>query len=282
MHILSAKPVIDHRKKSLLKRVEAVTTRLGRPPHLSVILVGEDPASKVYVGKKAKEAEKLGITSETLVFPATISTADVFHQIQELNQSSSVDGILIQRPLPKHFSEKEAVFWVSPEKDVDCLHPENIGLLINGDPRFMPCTPSGLLNLLEYYKIEISGKIACVIGRSAIVGKPLAALLLQKNASVIQVHRGTKNPMELCKQADLVFAAAGSKHLVNRNWVKPDAVVVDVGIHRNDDGTLTGDVDSFSVALVASAITPVPGGVGPMTIQTLMENTVLAAENRLE
>jgi methylenetetrahydrofolate dehydrogenase (NADP+)/methenyltetrahydrofolate cyclohydrolase len=281
MQILSAKPVIEKRSKELKRRIEKIQNALSRPPHLVVILVGEDPASQVYVNKKAKEAVRMGMTSETLRFPEHTDPSDVFHQVQNLNASDLVDGILIQRPLPKQFDEKQVVFWIEPSKDVDCLHPENVGLLVGGDLRFSPCTPAGVIHLLDFYEIPIAGKIACVIGRSSIVGKPLAALLLNKNATVIQIHRSTQNPKSLCLQADLVFAAAGSRQLVDKSWIKPGAVVIDVGIHRQDDGTLVGDVDSFSAGIVASALSPVPGGVGPMTIQTLLENTVLSAENRL-
>jgi methylenetetrahydrofolate dehydrogenase (NADP+)/methenyltetrahydrofolate cyclohydrolase len=280
MHLLTAKPVIEKRFAALQSRALAISASLGRPPHLSVILIGSDPASQVYVGKKAQQAEKAGFTSETITFPENISVAEAFHCVQELNQSDRVDGILIQRPLPKSFSEQEVVLWVSPEKDVDCLHPENIGLLVSGNPRFAPCTPAGIMNLLDFYQISISGKTACVIGRSSIVGKPLAALLLNRNATLIQVHRSTPNPQALCLQADLVFAAAGSRHLVDESWLKAGAVVIDVGIHRDADGKLWGDVDAFSAGKRASALTPVPGGVGPMTIQTLLENTALAAELR--
>ncbi len=281
MEKLIAKPVIEKLSQSLVERTITLKSRLGRAPHLTVVLIGEDPASQVYVRNKGLAAEKVGFTHETLLFPATIDPGVVKKKVQELSASKEVDGILIQRPVPKQFKESEVVSWVAPEKDVDCLHPENIGLLVNGTPRFLPCTPAGVIEILDFYKIPIEGKIACVIGRSSIVGKPLAALLLARNATVIQVHRSTLNPEALCKQADLVFAAAGVKHLVNKNWIKDGAVVVDVGIHRNADGKLTGDVDPDSIQSLASAMTPVPGGVGPMTIQLLLENTYRSAEMRL-
>ena len=274
---LIAKPLIALKTIELAAKTAELKKRLGRAPHLSVILIGSDPASQVYVSKKGTAAEAVGFTHETILFPENATLPQVKAKLDELNQSSLVDGILIQRPLPRQFSENDAVFWVKPEKDVDCLHPENVGLLVNGNPRFLPCTPAGVLQLLEYYQISIAGKIACVIGRSAIVGKPLAALLLSKNASVIQIHRGTQSPKNLCKLADLVFVAAGAKGLVNQEWIKPGAVVVDVGIHRGSDGKLSGDVDFESVQSVASAVTPVPGGVGPMTIQVLLENTFTSA-----
>ena len=276
---LISKPVIAKKSAELALKTKELKSRVGRAPHLSVILIGNDPASQVYVSKKGQAAEAVGFTHETILFPENATRDDVMRKLKELNDSKIVDGILIQRPLPPQFNEKEAVFWANPEKDVDCLHPENVGLLVNGNPRFLPCTPAGVLQLLSFYEIDVSGKVACVIGRSAIVGKPLAALLLAKNASVIQLHRGTKNPESLCKLADLVFVAAGSKKLVNQNWIKPGAVVVDVGIHRGNDGKLCGDVDFESVETLASAITPVPGGVGPMTIQVLLENTYAALLN---
>ena len=220
----------------------------------------------------------MGFTHETILFKKDASVAEVRQKLDELNQNPGVDGILIQRPLPPQFSEREAVFYVKPEKDVDCLHPENVGLLVSGNPRFLPCTPAGIMVLLKHYGLSVSGKIACVVGRSAIVGKPLAALLLGENATVIQVHTKTKNPAELCRQADFVFAAAGAKDLITKDWVKPGAVVVDVGIHRGSDNKLTGDVNVASLGNLPSALTPVPGGVGPMTIQLLLENTFTSAE----
>ena len=280
MILMKAQPLIEHRREVLKEKTEALVQTLGRSPALAVILVGNDPSSQIYVSNKAKAAASVGFTSETFSFEADTPPQKVFDLIQKLNADPEIDGILIQRPLPKSFSEEEVMFWVLPEKDVDCLHPENIGLLVTGNPRFYPCTPAGIFMLLDYYHLPVEGKIACVIGRSNIVGKPLASMLLARNASIIQVHRSTKNPAELCKQADFVFVAAGSKHLVQKDWIKPGAVVIDVGIHRNEQGKLTGDVDAETVYSVASAITPVPGGVGPMTIQVLLENTFSAAVNQ--
>lgn len=280
MNILYAKPVIEKRKLELLDKTMVLKKRLGRAPHLSVVLVGNDPASEVYVGKKGKAAEDVGFTHETILFPKDIDPTIVQAKLKALSDDPHVDGILVQRPLPAQFSEDEVTLWVSPQKDVDCLHPENIGLLVNGNPRFFPCTPKGIMVLLEFYGISVEKKVACVIGRSSIVGKPLAALLLAKNATLIQVHRSTPNPSELCKIADLVFVAAGSRSLVNHHWIKPGAVVVDVGIHRGADGKLVGDVDLKSLGEGVSAITPVPGGVGPMTIQILLENTFASANQK--
>jgi methylenetetrahydrofolate dehydrogenase (NADP+)/methenyltetrahydrofolate cyclohydrolase len=279
MLALLAKPVVEARTKELHAKSAALKSKIGRAPHLAVLLVGNDPASEVYVGRKGKAAESVGFTHETILFDKTSTPEQVRKKVEELNLNPMVDGILIQRPLPAHFSEKDAIFWVTPKKDVDCLHPENVGLLVSGDARFLSCTPGGIMLLLEHYGIKVDKKIACVIGRSAIVGKPLAALLLSKNASVIQIHRSTPNPEQLCAQADLVFVAAGVKGLVKKEWIKKDAVVIDVGVHRNEQNKLSGDVDVESVGDLPSALSPVPGGVGPMTIQVLLENTYQSALN---
>jgi methylenetetrahydrofolate dehydrogenase (NADP+)/methenyltetrahydrofolate cyclohydrolase len=280
MILMKALPLLEKRRESLKEKTRALVQTLGRAPHLAVILIGDDPASAVYVSNKAKAAEAVGFTSDSFLFESHTPPQKVFELVQKLNEDPEIDGILIQRPLPKTFSEEEVMYWVLPEKDVDCLHPENIGLLQTGNARFNPCTPAGILLLLDHYHFSVEGKIACVVGRSNIVGKPLASMLLAKNATLIQIHRSTKNPAELCKQADFVFAAVGSKHLIKKDWIKPGAVVIDIGIHRSEDGKLTGDVDFSSVESTVSAITPVPGGVGPMTIQVLLENTFSAAVNQ--
>jgi methylenetetrahydrofolate dehydrogenase (NADP+)/methenyltetrahydrofolate cyclohydrolase len=270
---LRAKPVLEIRRQALRDRVAGRVASGHRPPKLCVILVGDHPASQIYVGRKEKMAAWVGFDRETLRFPTSATPEQVRLRVADLNADPSVDGILIQRPLPPGFDEKEVCLWVDPEKDVDCLHPENMGLLLTGNPRFLPCTPGGILLLLDHYGLTVSGKTACVIGRSLIVGKPLAALLLSRNASVIQIHRQTPDPASLCKMADFVFVAAGSQGLLKREWIRPGAVVVDVGIHRLPDGRITGDVDTGSIGEIPSALTPVPGGVGPMTIQVLLENT---------
>ena len=280
MKKLLAKPLIELKRAELTQKTAELKKKLGRAPHLSVVLVGDDPASQVYVEKKSIASERVGFTHETILFPANASVEEVKKKVQALNADSKVDGILIQRPLPPQFKEQDVVFWVVPEKDVDCLHPENVGLLVSGNPRFLPCTPAGILALLKHYGLSVAGKTACVIGRSPIVGKPLAALLISENATVIQMHRQTKNPAELCKQADFVFVAAGSRGLVKDTWIKAGAVVIDVGIHRGADGKLSGDVDTASVGDLPSAMSPVPGGVGPMTIQMLLENTYTAASKK--
>jgi methylenetetrahydrofolate dehydrogenase (NADP+)/methenyltetrahydrofolate cyclohydrolase len=277
---LAAKPVIEVRRQLLKDKTLELKTLIERPPHLSVILVGEDPASQIYVNRKASTAIEVGFTSETLRFSKSTAPEEVRACVERLNADPKVDGILIQRPLPPAFDETEVSRWVTPEKDVDCLHPENIGLLVNGNPRFLPCTPGGILLLLDHYGIALEGKTVCVIGRSSIVGKPLAALLLSRNCTLIQVHRKTRNPAELCRLADLVFVAAGSRGLVDNTWIRPGAVVVDVGIHRDSAGKVVGDVDAGNLADLPGALTPVPGGVGPMTIQVLLENTFTSAKRR--
>ncbi|NDF16080.1 bifunctional 5,10-methylenetetrahydrofolate dehydrogenase/5,10-methenyltetrahydrofolate cyclohydrolase [bacterium] len=277
---LAAKPVIELRRRALKETTLELKSRIGRAPHLSVILVGEDPASQIYVNRKASAAIEVGFTSETLRFPKNVDPNEVRACVERLNADPKVDGILIQRPLPATFDETEASRWVMPEKDVDCLHPENIGLLVNGNPRFLPCTPGGILLLLDHYGIALEGKTVCVIGRSSIVGKPLASLLLSRNCTLIQIHRKTKNPAGLCRLADLVFVAAGSRGLVKKDWIQPGAVVVDVGIHRDSAGKVVGDVDAGDLADLPGAMTPVPGGVGPMTIQVLLENTFTSAKRR--
>jgi methylenetetrahydrofolate dehydrogenase (NADP+)/methenyltetrahydrofolate cyclohydrolase len=277
---LAAKPVIELRRQALKEKTLELKSRISRAPHLSVILVGEDPASQIYVNRKASAAIEVGFTSETLRFPKAVSPEEVRACVARLNADPKVDGILIQRPLPAAFDETEASRWVMPEKDVDCLHPENIGLLVNGNPRFLPCTPGGILILLDHYGIALEGKTVCVIGRSSIVGKPLASLLLSRNCTLIQIHRKTKNPAGLCRLADLVFVAAGSRGLVKKDWIQPGSVVVDVGIHRDSAGKVVGDVDAGELADLPRAMTPVPGGVGPMTIQVLLENTFTSAKRR--
>lgn len=274
--LLEAAPLRARLEPRLLARIEALRKR-GVSPRLDVILVGEDPASQVYVAKKIEAGRKLGITGEIHSFPSRASVQEVHARVDQLNRSRDIHGILIQRPLPAQFAGAEVDTWVAPEKDVDCFHPVNVGLLQVGSPLFLPCTPSGILALLDHYKISIAGRVACVIGRSAIVGKPLATLLLQRDATVIHCHSKTKNLASLTRQADLLFVAVGKKGFLKKSMVKKNAVVIDVGIHRSSRGILSGDVHP-EVAKVAGALTPVPGGVGPMTIYSLLDNTIKAAE----
>ncbi len=276
--LLAAKPVLDAHHPRLKKRVEAVTKLRGRPPKLSVILVGDDPASQIYVSQKGKRAIELGMQHETILMPATSTPQEVRSKVASLNQDPSVDGILIQRPLPRDFREEELVYWVNPRKDVDAFHPENTGRMILGLPSFAPCTPSGVMKLLEHYGVELSGRIACVVGRSSIVGKPMAHLLLQADATVLHTHSKTRDLASITRQADLLIVAAGKPGLIGKEHIKPGAIVIDVGVHRLKDGKVVGDVNFDEVQAIVSAITPVPGGVGPMTILQLMENTVISAE----
>lgn len=243
-------------------------------PKLVVVLVGDDPASQVYVNKKAKTAQKIGMLSELILLPVDTSQETLCSEIHRLNADSTVHGILVQLPLPKHIDTQTIIQLVAPEKDVDGLHPFNLGRLLTGDPKACkPCTPAGVMTLLQHYHVPLSGKQAVVLGRSNIVGKPMGLLLLEQNATVTYCHSRTANLSDVLRQADILVAAVGVPRMVKADQVKPGAVVVDVGINRVD-GKLCGDVDFDSVAEKASFITPVPGGVGPMTIATLMSNTL--------
>jgi methylenetetrahydrofolate dehydrogenase (NADP+)/methenyltetrahydrofolate cyclohydrolase len=279
MQLLSARPVVESREAALRARIASFEAKFSRKPHLAVVLVGDDPPSVIYTTKKAQDAQRLGLAHSTHRFAATSSVQEVRAKIDLLNADPSVDGILIQRPLPAHFKERDLVRWVDPKKDVDAFHPELLGSLLLGFPSLISCTPLGVIHLLEHYKIPIAGRVACVVGRSAIVGKPMAILLQSRDATVIQAHSKTKDLPSVTRQADLLIVAVGKRALIRAEHVKPGAVVVDVGIHRDAAGKLSGDVDFESVSNVAGALTPVPGGVGPMTILTLLENTVFAAES---
>ncbi len=245
---------------------------------LAVIIVGDDPASKVYVNNKKKACEKLGITSYEYVLPESTTQEELMQTVKELNERADVNGILCQLPLPKHLDSNAVIDAIAPEKDVDCFSPTNVGLLNIGRGRFSPCTPAGIMDMLEYKNISVSGKHCVVIGRSNIVGKPMSALLLAADATVTVCHSKTQNLKEITKTADVLIAAVGRPKFVTADMVKDGAVVIDVGIHRTESGKLCGDVDFDSVEPKASYITPVPGGVGPMTIARLMRNTVTAAK----
>ena len=245
---------------------------------LAVIIVGDDPASKVYVNNKKKACEKLGITSYEYVLPESTTQEELIQTVKELNERADVNGILCQLPLPKHLDSNAVIDAIAPEKDVDCFSPTNVGLLNIGRGRLSPCTPAGIMDMLEYKNISVSGKHCVVIGRSNIVGKPMSALLLAADATVTVCHSKTQNLAEITKTADVLIAAVGRPKFVTADMVKDGAVVIDVGIHRTESGKLCGDVDFDSVEPKASYITPVPGGVGPMTIARLMRNTVTAAK----
>lgn len=277
---LLAKPVVEKIHSDVRERVRAFVNRKGRTPRLAVVLVGQNPASVIYTSKKGEAAVSVGMEHESVVLPETSSPSEVKAAIDRLNQDPKVDGILLQRPLPKGFREEEVLFWIAPEKDVDAFHPINTGKLSLGLPCFKPCTPAGIMEILDFYSINPAGKLACVIGRSSIVGKPMAALLLQANATILHTHSKTPDLPGICRQADIVVAAIGREKAIGADYIKRGAVVIDVGINRTAAGKVVGDVNYEEVAPIASAITPVPGGVGPMTIAVLLQNTVLAAEIR--
>ena len=250
---------------------------MGITPGLAVIIVGDDPASRVYVNNKKKACEEVGFISEEYALPAETTQEELLALIDRLNSKPDIDGILCQLPLPKHLDEKAVIHAIDPSKDVDAFHPFNVGKIMIGDYDFLPCTPAGVMELIHSAGIEVSGKNCVVIGRSNIVGKPMAMLLLHENATVTICHSRTRNLKEICAAADILVAAVGKPKFVTADMVKDGAVVLDVGINRDENGKLCGDVDFDAVAPKASFITPVPGGVGPMTIAMLMKNTLKAA-----
>lgn len=273
-------------REALAVEVAELTAAHGRAPSLTVVLVGEDPASQVYVRNKHQDCQKVGITSAVVTLPATTSAAELRAQVEQINGDPSVDGLIVQLPVPDHIDPSDVRAWIDPAKDVDGLNPENVGLLASETPRFIPCTPLGCVRLLQKYGVETRGKRAVVIGRSLIVGRPMSTLLSSKgiDCTVTICHSRTPDTAELCRQADIVVAAAGVAQFVQPDWIRPGAVVIDVGIHRVEDPShpkgarLVGDVHP-DVAGVASHLTPVPGGVGPMTRALLLENTVRAFRN---
>lgn len=263
----------------ITERVPAFRQATGRAPGLAVVLVGEDPASAVYVRSKGKMTREAGMESFEHKLPADIDQATLIALVDQLNADPAVDGILVQLPLPAHLDADEVLLRIDPDKDVDGFHPVNAGRLATGLPGFVPCTPLGCLMLLEDRLGDLSGLDAVVVGRSNIVGKPMAALLTAKSCTVTVAHSRTRNLPHYLQHADIVVAAVGRAHFVKGEWLKPGATVIDVGINRTENG-LTGDVDFDSAASVAGAITPVPGGVGPMTIAVLLRNTLVAAHRR--
>ena len=252
--------------------------RQGITPCLTVVLVGNDPASMVYVNNKKKACEKVGILSRSYELPEDTEEKDLLALVEQLNMDNSVHGVLIQLPLPPQIDEEKVILAVDPKKDVDCFHPLNVGLLHTGQKGFLPCTPAGVLELIERSGHTIEGKRCVVIGRSHNVGKPTAMLLLQKNGTVTICHSKTKNLPEICKEADILVSAVGKLHTVTKDMVKEGAVVIDVGMNRNENGKLCGDVDFDDVCEVAGAVSPVPGGVGLMTVAMLMKNCITAAK----
>ncbi len=288
--LLKGKPVSDSIRLSLEPRVQALI-ETGIVPKLAAIIVGDDPASKVYVRNKARAFRKLNCESQTYQLNSKSSEKDVLTVIDRLNNDPSVHGILVQLPLPNHLDSKAILHRVSPNKDVDGFHPENLGLLLEGNPNFIPCTPHGVLEILRHYDIPVSGRHAVIVGRSNIVGKPMFALLAQKfemgNATVTICHTRTKDLASFTKQGDIIIAAVGSANMITGDMIKEGADIIDVGINRVDDDSekgyiLVGDVNTKSVMGIANSVTPVPGGVGPMTITMLLVNTVKSAEKCVE
>lgn len=283
---LDGKALAQSTQSQLKQRVEQLKLKQGRAPGLAVIIVGDDPASAVYVRNKEKACEKVGITSFGQHFPSNTTQAELEAKIATLNDDSRVDGILVQLPLPDHLDAIQALYKIAPEKDVDGLHPSNLGRLVRGEKGLRSCTPAGVMRLLASYQLSIASKKALVIGRSILVGKPLALMLLEANATVTTAHGKTppEQLRELCQQADILCVAVGKPNLITADLVKPEAVVIDIGMNRIEDESgkkrLVGDVDFPQVAEVASYLTPVPGGVGPMTVTMLLENTVTSFEQR--
>jgi methylenetetrahydrofolate dehydrogenase (NADP+)/methenyltetrahydrofolate cyclohydrolase len=278
--ILDGKWVRDQILAELKPRVEKLAAA-RRPPGLAVILVGHDPGSEIYVRLKIKTCGELGIYSEKITPPETISTGDLLGIIEGLNQRSEIDGILVQTPLPRHVDKERVLLAISPAKDVDGFHPLNVGALVANIPGPRPCTPLGIMEMLRRYDIPLAGRKAVVVGRSDIVGKPMALLLLHANATVTICHSHTSNLAQECRRADILVAAIGRAGLVTREFIQPGATVIDVGMNRLPDGKVVGDVNPDDAKALAGAYTPVPGGVGPLTIAMLMANTVESAEHRL-
>ena len=274
-YIINGKEIAQTIKDEIKEEVASLK-KAGKTCCLAVIQIGNDPASSVYVANKKKACEYIGIESLSYELPQETTEAKLLELIDKLNDDTAVHGILCQLPLPRHINEKNILNRISPKKDVDGFHPQNVGALVVGEFGFVSCTPAGIVELLKRSKIEIEGKNCVVIGRSNIVGKPMALLMLRENATVTICHSKTKNLKEICKQADILIVAVGKPLFVTRDFIKKGAVVIDVGIHRDENNKLCGDVDYNDVEPLVSAITPVPGGVGPMTICMLMKNCLEA------
>lgn len=276
--LIDGKKVSEDTRAEIAKGIEELKSSSGITPGLAAVLVGDDSASEIYVRNKRKACEKVGIYSEEHKLPAETTEEELLELVNKLNNDDKIHGILVQLPLPGHINETNILRNVSPLKDVDGFHPENVGRLVEGNPRFIPCTPYGIIKMLDYYNIEIKGAEAVVVGRSNIVGKPVGILLLHRHATVTTCHSRTKNLGEVTRRADILVAAIGRPNFITADMVKDGAVVIDVGINRNDEGKLTGDVDFANLSDKVSYITPVPGGVGPMTITMLLWNTLESAK----
>ena len=279
MELLNGKELAQKLQQEMTQEVTALKEK-GLQPGLAVILVGEAPASQVYVRNKERAANNIGMYSVVYRLPETTSEADLIAKIEELNQDDKIHGILVQLPLPKHINEDLVLDTIAPEKDVDGFHPMNLGNLFAGKPTMIPCTPAGIMELIKLSGLDLAGKNAVIIGRSNIVGKPMAHLLLQANATVTICHSKTEDLPKVAKQADVLVVAIGRANFVTADFVKEGAVVIDVGINRDENNKLTGDVKFDEVAPLTSYITPVPGGVGPMTITMLMRQTIEAAKRK--
>ena len=280
--IISGKEVAQKVREKIKNEVEALVEKTGKRPGLAVIIVGEDPASQVYVRNKAKGCEEVGFHSEVYRLPEETEMPELLALVNKLNNDENIHGILCQLPLPKHLDETEVILAINPNKDVDAFHPVNTGKIMIGNYSFLPCTPAGVMELIASTGVDIAGKECVVVGRSNIVGKPQAMLLLQKNGTVTICHSRTKNLAETTKRADILVVAVGRANFITGDLIKEGAIVVDVGINRGEDGKLVGDVHFESAEKVASYITPVPGGVGPMTITMLLQNTLTAAKEQIK
>ena len=277
MKIIDGKTLAQNLRKNIATEVK----QYSRPPGLAVILVGDDEASQVYVRNKTRACVEVGFYSDQIHKSANITEEELLSEVNRLNENQNIDGILVQLPLPDHIDSNKIIEAIVPEKDVDGFSSENVGKLSLNKPFISPCTPKGVMKMLESIKYDLKGKDCVIIGASNIVGRPMSMELLNAGATVQVCHKGTKNITEKTKSADVIIAAAGVANLVKAGWVKKDAVVIDVGINRLGDGTLTGDVDFEEVKDIVSAISPVPGGVGPMTIAVLLENTLIAYQAKL-
>ena len=278
MQIIDGKKVSAEVKANVKKLTDELKETHGITPGLAVVIVGDDPASRVYVNNKKKACEAVGFISEEYALPAETTQEELLSLVDTLNNKESINGILVQLPLPKHLDDKAVIEAISPLKDVDAFHAVNVGKIMLGEYDFLPCTPAGVMEMLRSYEIPVEGRECVVIGRSNIVGKPMSMLLLHENGTVTICHSRTKNLAEVCKRADILVAAVGIPGFVKADMVKDGAVVIDVGMDRDENGKLCGDVDFENVKDKCSYITPVPGGVGPMTIATLMKNTLKACK----
>ena len=279
--IISGKVISAAVKERIAAEVAELKTK-GVTPGLAVIIVGTDPASQVYVGSKERTCIELGMYSEKYELPESTTNEELLALVERLNKDDKIHGILCQLPLPRHLDEKAVIDAIDPKKDVDAFHVQNVGKIMIGDYDFLPCTPAGIMEMLKFSGIDPAGKHCVVIGRSNIVGKPMAMLMLHANATVTICHSKTQNLKELCREADILVAAVGRAKFVTADMVKEGAVVIDVGMNRDENGKLCGDVDYQNVEPLCSAITPVPGGVGPMTIAMLMQNTLTSAKRCLK